>query len=78
MTRGYKNNNKFMCIRLRYEFEGKQKVLQKIIRKSKRNEIIIVTFSRIVENGKDLLKIVATNQQHIELENHVFSLFRFC
>lgn len=67
-----------MCLRLRYTFDGEYKVIQKMIKKSKQEEVLKVTFSRFLEQGKDLLKIVITNLQDTELDSEVFTLFCFC
>lgn len=67
-----------MCLRLRYTFDGEYKVIQKMIKKSKQEEVLKVTFSRLLEQGKDLLKMVITNLQDTELDSEVFTLFCFC
>ena len=67
-----------MCLRLRAKFDGENKVIQKMIKKSKQEEVLKVTFSRFLEQGKDLLKIVITNLQDTELDSEVFTLFCFC
>ena len=67
-----------MCLRLRYTFDGEYKVIQKMIKKSKQEEVLKVTFNRFLEQGKDLLKMVITNLQDTELDSEVFTLFCFC
>lgn len=59
-------------------FDGENKVIQKMVRKSNKDEVLKVTYSRILEQGKDLLKITVTNLQDIELDSEIFTLFCIC
>ena len=59
-------------------FDGENMVIQKMVRKSNKDEVLKVTYSRILEQGKDLLKITVTNLQDIELDSEIFTLFCIC
>lgn len=78
ITKGYTSTSNYFCLRLRYVFDGENKVIQKMIKKSKPEETLKVTFSRFLEQGKDILNIVVTNLQDTELDSEQFTLFCFC